>query len=185
MALYSGRTPTATGLDQINFVVPATAPLGCQVAVTVLTSGSPSITSNSPTISLRPRMACALLRRDRRLIPTSALGKNSLLSGARGPETERHAQLQRKPQPRHYTRQRGILPVLRRPRFTSQFSSINSEPTLGTRLTGTVAERPRWQRPTRGNPPARRNFGYADSPPSGSAGSCSPRWRLGFTRKTP
>jgi uncharacterized protein (TIGR03437 family) len=36
---YSGRSPCCSGLDQINFVVPATAPVGCWTPVWVRTSG--------------------------------------------------------------------------------------------------------------------------------------------------
>ena len=49
---YWGRSPTTVaGLDQINFVVPPNAPLGCNVSVVVQTA-SPVTVSNSPTIAL-------------------------------------------------------------------------------------------------------------------------------------
>lgn len=38
--LYSGRTPYYNGIDQINFTVPANAPLGCWVPVYVQTGGT-------------------------------------------------------------------------------------------------------------------------------------------------
>jgi hypothetical protein len=49
---YWGRSPnTFPGLDQINFVVPPDAPLGCNVSIVVQTS-TPVAVSNGPTISL-------------------------------------------------------------------------------------------------------------------------------------
>jgi uncharacterized protein (TIGR03437 family) len=49
---YWGRSPaTVAGLDQINFVVPPNAPLGCNVSVVVQTA-TPLTVSNSPTIAL-------------------------------------------------------------------------------------------------------------------------------------
>jgi uncharacterized protein (TIGR03437 family) len=38
--VYSGRSPCCSGLDQIDFVVPPTAPTGCWVPVQVRTSGT-------------------------------------------------------------------------------------------------------------------------------------------------
>jgi uncharacterized protein (TIGR03437 family) len=50
--LYWGRSPGIfPGLDQINFVVPPNAPLGCNVSVVVQTA-NPVLVSNGPTISL-------------------------------------------------------------------------------------------------------------------------------------
>jgi len=49
---YWGRSPnTVPGLDQINFVVPADAPLGCNVSIIVQTA-TPATVSNGPTIAL-------------------------------------------------------------------------------------------------------------------------------------
>jgi hypothetical protein len=49
---YWGRSPnTVAGLDQINFLVPSDAPLGCNVSVVVQTA-TPATVSNSPTIAL-------------------------------------------------------------------------------------------------------------------------------------
>ncbi len=49
---YWGRSPaTVAGLDQIDFVVPPDAPLGCNVSVVVQTA-TPLMVSNSPTIAL-------------------------------------------------------------------------------------------------------------------------------------
>jgi uncharacterized protein (TIGR03437 family) len=51
---YWGRSPGIfPGLDQINFVVPPNAPLGCNVSVVVQTA-NPVLVSNGPTISLAP-----------------------------------------------------------------------------------------------------------------------------------
>ena len=49
---YWGRSPNSIpGLDQINFVVPANAPLGCNVSIVVQTA-TPVAVSNAPTIAL-------------------------------------------------------------------------------------------------------------------------------------
>ena len=49
---YWGRSPnTIPGLDQINFVVPLNAPLGCNVSIIVQTT-TPVAVSNGPTIAL-------------------------------------------------------------------------------------------------------------------------------------
>src|SRR5579872_2078631 len=48
---YWGRSPGSVGLDQINFVVPPNAPLGCNVPIMVQTD-NPRTVSNSPTIAL-------------------------------------------------------------------------------------------------------------------------------------
>jgi uncharacterized protein (TIGR03437 family) len=49
---YWGRSPnTIPGLDQINFVVPLNAPLGCNVSIIVQTA-TPVAVSNGPTIAL-------------------------------------------------------------------------------------------------------------------------------------
>jgi uncharacterized protein (TIGR03437 family) len=49
---YWGRSPNSLpGLDQINFVVPSNAPLGCGVSIVVQTA-SPVMVSNAPTVSL-------------------------------------------------------------------------------------------------------------------------------------
>ena len=53
--VYQGRTPGAIGLDQINFVVPQNAPLGCVIGIAVQTNnaaGTPLSVSNVPTIAL-------------------------------------------------------------------------------------------------------------------------------------
>lgn len=51
--LYQGRTPSAAGLDQINFVVPANTPQGCNVSIIVeTTNGTAMTTSNAPTIAV-------------------------------------------------------------------------------------------------------------------------------------
>jgi uncharacterized protein (TIGR03437 family) len=47
---YSGRSSCCAGLDQINFQVPANAPLGCWVPVQVRVAGS--IVSNSTTMAI-------------------------------------------------------------------------------------------------------------------------------------
>lgn len=51
---YWGRAPgTIPGLDQINFVVPPNAQLGCNVSIVVqTTNGTTPIVSNAPTIAL-------------------------------------------------------------------------------------------------------------------------------------
>jgi uncharacterized protein (TIGR03437 family) len=50
---YWGRSPCCAGVDQINFVVPQNAPLGCNVGIVVQTSnGTTPIVSNGPVIAL-------------------------------------------------------------------------------------------------------------------------------------
>lgn len=46
---YSGRTPCCAGVDQIVFDIPATAPTGCYVPVTLRTGG---VVSNTTTIAI-------------------------------------------------------------------------------------------------------------------------------------
>ena len=50
--LYSGRTPCCSGVDQIVFQVPADAPQGCWVPVSVRTGGS--VVSNFVTMAITP-----------------------------------------------------------------------------------------------------------------------------------
>ncbi|MDP8979306.1 MAG: hypothetical protein M3O35_01800 [Acidobacteriota bacterium] len=50
--LYNGRSPCCAGLDQIVFTVPADAPSGCFVPVTVRTEGT--ISGNTVTIAITP-----------------------------------------------------------------------------------------------------------------------------------
>jgi uncharacterized protein (TIGR03437 family) len=47
--LYAGRSPQFPGIDQVNFVVPETAPAGCNVAVEVTVDGA---ASNPVTMSI-------------------------------------------------------------------------------------------------------------------------------------
>ena len=49
---YAGRAPGAVGLDQINFVVPQNAPLGCTVSIIVQTTAPVLTTSNGPTTAI-------------------------------------------------------------------------------------------------------------------------------------
>ena len=74
---YQGRTPSAVGLDQINFVVPATAPLGCNVSIIVQTAGATaSITSDGPTMSLATADG-ATCSDPTQFIPNTDLGRSS------------------------------------------------------------------------------------------------------------
>ena len=50
--LYSGRTPCCAGVDQVVFQVPANAPQGCWVPVSVRTSGS--VVSNFVSMAITP-----------------------------------------------------------------------------------------------------------------------------------
>ena len=50
--LYNGRSPCCAGLDQLVFTVPADAPSGCFVPVTVRTEGT--ISGNTVTIAITP-----------------------------------------------------------------------------------------------------------------------------------
>lgn len=49
---YHGRSPCCTGLDQIVFTVPANAPQGCYVPVTVRTNGASGTVSNTATMAI-------------------------------------------------------------------------------------------------------------------------------------
>ena len=53
--IYSGRSPCCSGLDQIDFVVPASAPRGCWVPVEIRTSGANI--GSSVTIAIDPQGA--------------------------------------------------------------------------------------------------------------------------------
>ena len=53
--LYSGRSSCCSGIDQINFTVPAGAPGGCYVPVVVRVAGS--VVSNTATMAIDPNGA--------------------------------------------------------------------------------------------------------------------------------
>src|ERR1039457_3424723 len=53
--LYSGRSSCCSGIDQINFTVPAGAPSGCYVPVVVRLGGS--VVSNTVTMAIDPKGA--------------------------------------------------------------------------------------------------------------------------------
>jgi uncharacterized protein (TIGR03437 family) len=140
--LYQGRTPTATGLDQINFVVPANAPLGCSVPVTVLTNGPTGITSNSPVISLalRDGIACS---DPTQLVPTSALSKSTFKAAFVGLKESAQLSYGSGTPPTSststsYKAKAGFI-QFSQTQLASQFAGLNTEPTLGTCLTGTLA----------------------------------------------
>jgi uncharacterized protein (TIGR03437 family) len=73
--LYAGRTPTAVGLDQINFVVPASAPAGCNVSIVVQTTSPAATVSNGPTMSIASADG-APCSDPTQTIPTSYLSKS-------------------------------------------------------------------------------------------------------------
>jgi uncharacterized protein (TIGR03437 family) len=75
--LYAGRTPGAVGLDQINFVVPANAPMGCSVSIVVQTTSPQAVTSNAPTIAIAAADG-ATCSDPTQTIPTSYLSKSSV-----------------------------------------------------------------------------------------------------------
>jgi uncharacterized protein (TIGR03437 family) len=139
--LYQGRTPTAVGLDQINFKVPQGAPLGCNIAVTVLTNGSTGVTSNSPTISLAASdgLPCS---DPTQIIPTSYLSRNSVKVAYA--KLKQGANLNVSPgnPPSTSTttsaKASAAFFQFSQAQLMSQFSSANTEPTLGTCLTGIV-----------------------------------------------
>jgi uncharacterized protein (TIGR03437 family) len=54
---YSGRAACCSGIDQINFTIPANAPTGCWVPVAVRTQGA--IVSNHVTIAISPTSSCS------------------------------------------------------------------------------------------------------------------------------
>jgi uncharacterized protein (TIGR03437 family) len=67
---------TDPGLDQVNFVVPPGAPLGCNVSVVVQTA-TPVVVSNGPTIALAATDG-ATCSDPTQLIPSSVLSKSSV-----------------------------------------------------------------------------------------------------------
>ncbi|HML16954.1 MAG TPA: hypothetical protein VK419_08000 [Bryobacteraceae bacterium] len=75
---YWGRSPaTYPGLDQINFVVPSSAPLGCNVSVVVQTAnGGTPVVSNAPTIALAATDG-ATCSDPTQFVPSSALSLNN------------------------------------------------------------------------------------------------------------
>jgi uncharacterized protein (TIGR03437 family) len=75
--LYQGRTPTAVGLDQINFTVPPNAPLGCNIGIVVQTTAPTATVSNAPTIALAATDG-ATCTDATQIVPTSYLTKSSL-----------------------------------------------------------------------------------------------------------
>jgi len=75
--VYAGRTPTAVGLDQINFVVPAGAPAGCNVSIVVQTTSPVSTVSNGPTMSLASADGAACSD-PTQIVPVSSLARSGL-----------------------------------------------------------------------------------------------------------
>lgn len=75
---YWGRAPgTIPGLDQINFVVPPNAPLGCNVSIVVeTTNGTTPVVSNGPTIALAATDG-ATCSDPTQTIPSSVLSNSS------------------------------------------------------------------------------------------------------------
>jgi uncharacterized protein (TIGR03437 family) len=74
---YWGRAPgTIPGLDQINFVVPPNAPLGCNVSIQVQTS-TPLVVSNGPVISLAATDGATCSDPNQK-VPSSYLSKSSV-----------------------------------------------------------------------------------------------------------
>jgi hypothetical protein len=137
---YQGRTPTAVGLDQINFIVPLTAPLGCAVSIIVQTT-TPATVSNGPTMSLAATDG-ATCTDPTQIIPTSYLTKssvkaaylninvNSFLNGFTGPGNN----------PSTTTSLQASAGFLQFTQAQLAASSVvtNAEPTLGSCVMGIV-----------------------------------------------
>ena len=139
--LYQGRTPTAVGLDQINFTVPPNAPLGCNIGIVVQTTAPTATVSNAPTIALAATDG-AVYRRHA-IVPDSSLSKSSAKTAYVGVKQTNNLN--------------GFTGAGNNPSVTSNFkasagffqfsqaqlamtaSALNTEPTLGSCLTGTVA----------------------------------------------
>jgi uncharacterized protein (TIGR03437 family) len=140
--LYQGRTPTAVGLDQINFIVPPNAPMGCNVGVIVQTS-TPATVSNAPTMAIAATDG-APCSDPTQTIPTSSLSLSS--ATVVFVNLEQNAALSVSGTPPNTmtsttttaSATAGFL-QFSNAQMTSQFSSINAEPSLGSCLTGTVA----------------------------------------------
>jgi uncharacterized protein (TIGR03437 family) len=142
LVVYHGRTPTLTGLDQINFMVPANTPLGCSIPVSVVTIGSSvasNVPSNVPTISVAPAdgMPCT---DPTQIVPTSALGKSSVEVAFVG--LKQSSMLNDSGNSTSTTttaRAKAGFFQFSQAQLMSQFTSLNVEPTLGTCVTGTFA----------------------------------------------
>ena len=140
--LYQGRTPTAVGLDQINFVVPATAPLGCNIGIIVQTTAPTATVSNAPTIALASTdgAACSdpvqivpqsYLTRSSTKVAYVELNLSSSLQGFTGAGNNPTTNTSGKASA-------GFLQFTQA-QLMAAAPSLNTEPTLGTCLTGTVA----------------------------------------------
>ena len=75
--LYAGRTPGGVALDQINFLVPAGVPTGCNVPIIVQTATPAPTVSNGPTMSIASKSG-APCSDPIQLVPQSFLSKNGL-----------------------------------------------------------------------------------------------------------
>ena len=74
---YWGRSPGSVGLDEIVFVVPQNAPLGCNVGIVVqTTSGTTQLVSNAPVIALAASDG-ATCSDSTQYIPASYLSRSS------------------------------------------------------------------------------------------------------------
>ncbi|MGD1069665.1 MAG: hypothetical protein ABSB15_05950 [Bryobacteraceae bacterium] len=140
--LYQGRTPTAVGLDQINFTVPLTAPLGCNVGIVVQTTAPTATVSNGPTIALASTDG-APCSDPTQYVPESYLSKSSTqtvyvgvkqtnsLNGFTGAGNNPSVNS-------NFKASAGFFQFTQAQLATAT-SSLNTEPTLGSCLTGTVA----------------------------------------------
>ena len=139
--LYQGRTPTAVGLDQINFTVPPTAPLGCNIGIVVQTTVPTGTVSNGPTIALASTDG-APCSDPTQYVSESYLTKNSAqvvyvgvkqtnsLNGFTGAGNNPTVSS-------NFKATAGFFQFTQAQLATS--TSLNTEPTLGSCLTGTVA----------------------------------------------
>ena len=136
---YAGRSPGSPGLDQIVFVVPPTAPQGCNVSIMVQTGGSTPVTSNGPTMSIAATDG-ATCSDPTQYIPTSALSKNSVKAMALAIKQNVSTSINGSSTTTTTTNTASVqFFQFSQAQLAAQAQSINSEPTYRSCVTGFVA----------------------------------------------
>ncbi len=137
--LYQARTPTAVGLDQINFVVPSNAPLGCNVSIIVQTTTPTATVSNGPTMSLASTDG-ATCADPAQVVPNAFLSKSSVKAAI--VNIVKNTSLNVTATGTSTTTQQSatsFLAQFSQAQITSQAPGLNAEPTFGSCLTEVVA----------------------------------------------
>jgi hypothetical protein len=135
---YWGRSPGSVGLDQIVFTVPQGVPLGCNVSIVVeTTNGTTPIVSNGPTIAIEATDG-AMCSDTTQNIPTSFLSKATATAIAVNLKQNVSTSVNSSSTTTTTTTQ-AQADALRfsQAQLTSQFQTLNSEPTFGSCLTMT------------------------------------------------